>query len=187
MDWTAFALSLQLAGWTVVAHNAQFEKGFLPNLLGPIRAPVLDSCEVLHYLHPELSSHSLEAMLRWAGLGPRARHRAMTDCEATHGVLVLSSKIEKLVSINDYALELPIEKHHIVMLYTDRPGIVAIYGQKFGEASINIAGMQIARKSAGGQALSILTLDSPVSDELLDDVQSAIQADLFRQIEITES
>ena len=103
------------------------------------------------------------------------------------GTLTGTKQIEKLVGINDYALELPIEKHHIVMLYTDRPGIVAIYGQKFGEASINIAGMQIARKSAGGQALSILTLDSPVGDALLDDVQSAIQADLFRQIEITES
>ena len=55
-----------LTGWTVVAHNAPFEKGFLPELLGPIRAPVLDSCELLHYLYPELASHSLEAMLRWA-------------------------------------------------------------------------------------------------------------------------
>ena len=103
------------------------------------------------------------------------------------GTLTGTKQIEKLVGINDYPLELPIEKHHIVMLYTDRPGIVAIYGQKFGEAGINIAGMQIARKSAGGQALSILTLDSPVDDALLDDLQSAIQADLFRQIEITES
>ncbi|WP_257459893.1 helicase C-terminal domain-containing protein [Archangium lipolyticum] len=81
-------LRKRLAGWTVVAHNASFEKGFLPDLLGPIRAPVLDSCELMHYLHPELSSHSLEALLRWAGKGPRSRHRAMTDCEATHAVLV---------------------------------------------------------------------------------------------------
>jgi ATP-dependent DNA helicase DinG len=77
-----------LAGWTVVAHNAPFEKGFLPELLGPIRAPVLDSCELLHYLHPELSSHSLESMLRWAGLKPRTAHRVVTDCLATHAVLV---------------------------------------------------------------------------------------------------
>ncbi|WP_224243955.1 helicase C-terminal domain-containing protein [Hyalangium gracile] len=77
-----------LAGWTVVAHNAPFEKGFLPELLGPIRAPVLDSCELLHYLHPELSSHSLEAMLRWAGQKPRTAHRVVTDCLATHAVLV---------------------------------------------------------------------------------------------------
>ncbi|HZI06001.1 MAG TPA: exonuclease domain-containing protein, partial [Archangium sp.] len=81
-------LRQKLAGWTVVAHNASFEKGFLPDLLGPIRAPVLDSCELMHYLHPELSSHSLEFLLRWAGKGPRSRHRAMTDCEATHAVLL---------------------------------------------------------------------------------------------------
>jgi D-3-phosphoglycerate dehydrogenase len=47
--------------------------------------------------------------------------------------------------------------------------------------------MQIARQTAGGQALSVLTVDSPVPDALLDEVSTAIQADLFRQIEITES
>lgn len=103
------------------------------------------------------------------------------------GTLTGTKQIEKLVGINDYAIELPIEKHHVVMIYTDRPGIVAVYGQKFGEAGINIAGMQIARREAGGQALSVLTVDSPVPDELLDEVRSDIHADLFRQIEITES
>ncbi|MDE0545623.1 phosphoglycerate dehydrogenase [Microbacterium sp. C7(2022)] len=103
------------------------------------------------------------------------------------GTLTGTKQIEKLVGINGYAIELPIEQHHVVMVYTDRPGIVAVYGQKFGEAGINIAGMQIARREAGGQALSVLTVDSPVSDELLGEVSSAIDADLFRQIEITES
>ncbi|MFT4135228.1 phosphoglycerate dehydrogenase [Microbacterium sp.] len=103
------------------------------------------------------------------------------------GTLTGTKQIEKLVEINGYAVELPIERFHIVMLYTDRPGIVAVYGQKFGEAGINIAGMQIARRAAGGQALSVLTVDSPVPDAVLDEVRSAIHADLFRQIEITES
>jgi ATP-dependent DNA helicase DinG len=78
----------RLAGWTVVAHNAPFEKGFLPDVLGPIRAPVLDSCELMHYLHPELPSHSLESLLRWAGLALRQPHRALSDCEAVQAVLV---------------------------------------------------------------------------------------------------
>src|SRR5689334_5921513 len=88
------------------------------------------------------------------------------------GTLTGTKQIEKLVGINDYAIELPIEKHHVVMVYTDRPGIVAVYGQKFGEAGINIAGMQIARREAGGQALSVLTVDSPVPDELLEQVRT---------------
>ena len=103
------------------------------------------------------------------------------------GTLTGTKQVEKLVGINGHAIELPIEKHHVVMLYTDRPGIVAVYGQKFGEAGINIAGMQIAREAAGGQALSVLTVDSPVDDALLEEVSSAIHADLFRQIEITEA
>jgi len=103
------------------------------------------------------------------------------------GTLTGTKQVEKLVAINGYAIELPIETNHVVMLYTDRPGIVAVYGQRFGEAGINIAGMQIARQAAGGQALSVLTVDSPVPDDLLDEVRAAIDADLFRQIEITES
>ena len=75
--------------------------------------------------------------------------------------------VEKIVEINGYDVEVPLAEHFIVMLYTDRPGIVAIYGKEFGEAGINIAGMQIARQSKGGQALSVLTVDSPVPDELL--------------------
>lgn len=106
---------------------------------------------------------------------------------AVSGTLTGPKQVEKLVSINDHAIELPIEKHHVVMMYTDRPGIVAVYGQKFGEAGINIAGMQIAREAAGAQALSVLTLDSPVSEELLADISATIEADLFRQIEITEA
>ncbi|WP_336648018.1 phosphoglycerate dehydrogenase [Microbacterium sp. MMO-10] len=103
------------------------------------------------------------------------------------GTLTGPKQIEKLVAINGHAVELPIEKHHVVMLYTDRPGIVAVYGQRFGEAGINIAGMQIARENAGGQALSVLTLDSPIPEVLLDEVREAIDADLFRQIELVEA
>ena len=88
--------------------------------------------------------------------------------------------------LNGYDIEVPVADHHIVMFYTDRPGIVAIYGKEFGEAGINIAGMQIARRAAGGQALSIITVDSPVPEELLEKIRSEIDADLVREIDIIE-
>ncbi len=81
------ALSDALRGYTVIAHNAGFELGFLGELLRGIDAPVLDSMELLHYLYPELPSHSLESTLRWAGVGEHAQHRALHDCEDTHAVL----------------------------------------------------------------------------------------------------
>ncbi|MEL0149842.1 MAG: phosphoglycerate dehydrogenase, partial [Pontimonas sp.] len=75
-----------------------------------------------------------------------------------------AKQAEKLVEVNGYDIEVPLAEHHIVMMYEDRPGIVAIYGRAFGDAKINIAGMQIARDTKGGNALSVLTVDSRVPD-----------------------
>jgi D-3-phosphoglycerate dehydrogenase len=102
------------------------------------------------------------------------------------GTLVGAKQVQKIVEINGYDVEVPMAEHLIVMLYTDRPGIVAIYGKEFGEAAINIAGMQIARHEAGGPALSVLTVDSRVPDALLERVRTAIDADLMREITIVD-
>ncbi|MEQ1737933.1 MAG: ACT domain-containing protein, partial [Rhodoglobus sp.] len=103
------------------------------------------------------------------------------------GTLTGTKQTQKLVEINGYDVEVPLGKHLIVMIYTDRPGIVAIFGKEFGDAGINIAGMQVARQSKGGQALSVLTVDSPVPEELLATVAHAIDADLLREIDVVEA
>lgn len=100
------------------------------------------------------------------------------------GTLTGTRQVQKIVEINGYDIEVPVSEHFIVMQYVDRPGIVAIYGQKFGEAGINIAGMQVARRAAGGNALSVLLVDSPVPAELLEDVRVAIDAEFLREIDI---
>jgi D-3-phosphoglycerate dehydrogenase len=102
------------------------------------------------------------------------------------GTLTGTKQIEKIVEINGYDVEVPFAQHLIVMTYEDRPGIVAIYGKEFGDAEINIAGMQIARHVAGGKALSVLTVDSPAPDELLEALRAAIDADTLQEIDITE-
>ncbi|MDP1919685.1 MAG: 3'-5' exonuclease [Myxococcales bacterium] len=72
-------------GVTVVAHNALFEQSFLKGLLDDV--PVLDSCELALVLFPELKSHSLDALVQWAGLSTGARHRALDDAQDTWRVV----------------------------------------------------------------------------------------------------
>jgi D-3-phosphoglycerate dehydrogenase len=103
------------------------------------------------------------------------------------GTLTGPKQIEKIVAIDGYDVEVPLAQHLIVMVYDDRPGIVAVYGREFGDAGINIAGMQIARTTAGGKALSVLTVDSPVPDGILESVRAAIDADVMQAIDIAES
>ena len=46
-----------------------------------------------------------------------------------------------------------------VFRYEDRPGIVGTVGRMLGEASVNIAGMQVSRDRRGGHALVAMTVD----------------------------
>jgi D-3-phosphoglycerate dehydrogenase len=91
---------------------------------------------------------------------------------------------QKIVNINGYDVELGLAEHLVLMVYADRPGIVAVYGKAFADANINIAAMQIARQQKGGKALSVITVDSPVDAAVLEDVRVAIQADVMKAIDI---
>jgi len=151
--------------------------------------------ESVSYVNAPLLAEQRGVTVRLLTEGPSEEYRnlltirgALSDGSqiSVSGTLTGTKQIEKIVEINGYDVEVPIPKHLIVMVYTDRPGIVAVYGKEFGEASINIAGMQIARHEAGGQALSVLTVDSPAPEGLLEKVRVAIDADLLREIDITE-
>jgi D-3-phosphoglycerate dehydrogenase len=102
------------------------------------------------------------------------------------GTLTGQRQTQKIVSINDFDVEVPMAQHFVVMVYTDRPGIVAVYGREFGAANVNIAGMQIARQKRGGTALSILTVDSRVDDAVLAKVAEEIDASVMKAIDVVE-
>jgi D-3-phosphoglycerate dehydrogenase / 2-oxoglutarate reductase len=50
----------------------------------------------------------------------------------------------------------------------DVPGIIGNVGSLMGKHNINIAAMVFGRKTPGGEAVSILNIDSPVSPELVE-------------------
>lgn len=102
------------------------------------------------------------------------------------GTVIGPKHHQKIVSINGYDVELAMAENLVVMVYQDRPGIVAIYGMAFAEAEINIAAMTIARQQKGGKALSVITVDSPIDPTVLEKVKIDIQADLMRSVSLVE-
>ena len=99
---------------------------------------------------------------------------------------VIGPKLQqKITNINGYDVEIAMAEHLVMMVYADRPGIVAVYGKAFAENNINIAAMQIARNSKGGKALSVITVDSKVDAKVLEEVRVAIEADALKAIDLT--
>ena len=57
------------------------------------------------------------------------------------------------------------------MVYTtnaDAPGIIGLLGTVFGKAGVNIANFSLGRNRPGGDAIALLYVDEPVSEDVLD-------------------
>jgi D-3-phosphoglycerate dehydrogenase len=55
----------------------------------------------------------------------------------------------------------------LVLMNNDKPGVIGGIGTLLGQNGINIARMQFGREKQGGLAMSIVSIDSPVSDDLM--------------------
>ena len=100
------------------------------------------------------------------------------------GTLMGIKKVEKIIAIDGFDLDLPPTENLLFLRYTDKPGVVGAVGNTLGAAKINIAGMQVAREVQGGKALMALTVDSPVSDSVTDSIKKEIAADLVRSVSL---
>jgi len=100
------------------------------------------------------------------------------------GTLMGIKKVEKIIAIDGFDLDLPPTENLLFLRYTDKPGVVGTVGNTLGSAKINIAGMQVSREAAGGKALMALTVDSPVSDAVTDAIKKEISADLVRSVSL---
>ena len=78
----------------------------------------------------------------------------------------------RIVGIDGYALEAVPAGWMLVFTNRDVPGVIGQIGTIFGSHRINIAGMQLGRERPGGEAVSILNLDGPVPDAVLQEIRN---------------
>jgi DNA polymerase-3 subunit epsilon len=78
----------RLNGRLFIAHNAQFDYGFLKNEFRRVghdfRATVLCTVKLSRRLFPEHRRHSLDALIERHGLRAEGRHRALADAQLIH-------------------------------------------------------------------------------------------------------
>jgi D-3-phosphoglycerate dehydrogenase len=84
--------------------------------------------------------------------------------------------IIKLTEVDGFDVEIGAEGILLFLRYVDRPGVVGTVGTLLGEAGINIAAMQVARREAGGETLMTLTVDQALGADLLTSAAESIGA-----------
>ena len=73
----------------------------------------------------------------------------------------------RIVSINSRPVEARPHGVVLVLENSDRPGMVGRIGTLLGDHGVNIATMSLSRNQAGGTALTVLNLDTPLAEDVL--------------------
>lgn len=85
---------------------------------------------------------------------------------------LFSKKDPRIVFINNFKVEIVPEGELLFMYNNDKPGVIGNIGTLLGQNNINIARMHFGRETPGGKAISVVSIDSPASIELLDAIKN---------------
>ncbi|MED1724169.1 phosphoglycerate dehydrogenase [Brevibacillus parabrevis] len=90
----------------------------------------------------------------------------------------------RIVKIDDFAIDVAPEGYLLYIHHNDRPGVIGRVGSILGENSVNIATMQVGRRDIGGDAIMMLSVDKPLTPELLDTMGELAEVKSVTQIEL---
>lgn len=114
---------------------------------------------------------------------------ALTDGRATSvsGTVTAGPReVLKLTEIDGFDIDLEADGPLLILRYTDRPGVVGVLGGALGDAGVNIAAMQVARREVGGEALMAVAVDHELPADLLDRVSNAVGATRAATVTLTD-
>jgi len=94
------------------------------------------------------------------------RVRAGKKESSVSGILH-GKKEPRIIGIDDFIVEVIPEGEMLVLSNIDKPGVIGNIGTLLAKHNINIARMHFGREKKGGRAISVVSVDSPVSEDIV--------------------
>ncbi|MCL2143066.1 MAG: phosphoglycerate dehydrogenase [Methanomassiliicoccaceae archaeon] len=79
----------------------------------------------------------------------------------------------RLIGIDDYSFEIPMDSDMLFARYHDKPGVIGSVGKILGENNINIGQMTVGRDAKNGTAIMLMGVDHKVPDALIKKISDA--------------
>jgi len=76
----------------------------------------------------------------------------------------------RLIQVNDYRMDFPLEGRFLVIEHQDQPGAVGRVGTVLGNSHINIDRMEVCRKGQHQAAMMIITVDDAIPPRVMDNL-----------------
>ena len=92
---------------------------------------------------------------------------ASNGVKAEYAGTLAWDRTPRIVQINQYQFDVIPTQYMLFAQHIDRPGVIGYFASTLGDANVNIASMQLARREKGKEAMMIYSIDSPVDEETL--------------------
>lgn len=84
---------------------------------------------------------------------------------------LLAKNSPRIVAIDGLSLDVVPEGTMVIYTNVDKPGVIGYVGTVLGKNKINIAAMQVGRKSSGGEAVTVVNVDTDVPEAVLKQIR----------------
>ncbi len=88
----------------------------------------------------------------------------------------------RIVNIEGVPIEAALQSHMIFIRNDDKPGMIGELGTLLGTEGVNVADFRLGRKDDESGAICLVAVDSEVSDELFEKIQSQSQIQSARRL-----
>lgn len=80
---------------------------------------------------------------------------------------LFSRRDPRIVKVNGFTVEIMPEGNMLFLYNNDRPGVIGNIGSLLGRNGINIGRMHFGRETPSGLAISVVNIDSPVTEKIV--------------------
>ncbi|MBR6013276.1 MAG: phosphoglycerate dehydrogenase [Selenomonadaceae bacterium] len=79
----------------------------------------------------------------------------------------------RIVTINNFRVDIDPHARILICPHINKPGVIGEIGTLLASYKINISGMQVGKTDIGGTNLMVLTVDNPISDEVIEKMKNS--------------
>jgi D-3-phosphoglycerate dehydrogenase len=84
---------------------------------------------------------------------------------------LFSKKDPRIVAIDNFKVEIVPDGDLLFIYNNDKPGVIGNIGTLLSKNNINIARMHFGRETVGGRAISVVTIDTPATPRIIEEIK----------------
>jgi D-3-phosphoglycerate dehydrogenase / 2-oxoglutarate reductase len=167
-------VAVQVQGEELVGMIKPITVGILKGLLFPIVGNAVSTVNA-----PILATERGWHITQTKAL-PSGEYSNNVSCQVTledgENIVIVGTLLDHrephIVQINQYRMNFVPSGYLLLMGSYDRPGVIGKVGTLLSERKVNIASWHTGRVNPGGNTLTVLTLDEPIPDDVLNELRA---------------